>query len=271
MQVLLLVLAIAAPDGAAQLQRARRLIEDEVEFAKGRETLERLLQDKALAPAMRAKALELLGLAQIALRDPQAVDSYLALLALRPGYRPDPLASPYVHKAFTKALRQHQARAPQLQAVKAAPEAAAIRIEGRLNDPQSLVGELKLYTRMGSALEFEPQALQVNLGAFSKRLKRPASGGRLEFFVEGRTPADHPIVSAGDREKPLSIAIEPTLRVAETAWYQRWWVWTSVAVVVAAGIGAVIWAVQPQDPQLPDDTLGVIPVGLVGLAGLAGR
>ncbi len=248
-----LLLAVASPEDA-QIKEARRLIEREVAFVKGRAVLQRLLRRKALSPQVRAQALELLGHAQIALRETDdAQESYLALLGLRPEFRPDPLASPFVHRVFKKELLQHRARAPALQEVSAVAEPGGARIGGRLKDPAALVSALHLYTRILGQPRFQGERMKLNVGTFDKRLEMP-QGGRLEFYLEGVTAAEARIVFEGDAQNPRTLILQPVqesateVAVAPAAWYQKWWVWTIVgAAVVGGSVTAVILTLPSND------------------------
>ncbi len=261
-------LLAAAPTEHAQIKKARRLIEQEVAFVKGRTVLQRLLRKKSLSPKVRAQALELLGHAQIALRETDdAQESYLALLGLRPEFRPDPLASPFVHRAFKKALHQHRARAPELQDVSAVAESGGARIGGRLHDPASLVSALHLYTRVLGQSRFQSARMKLNLGTFDKRLEMP-QGGRLEYYLEGVTPAEARIVFEGDAQNPKTLRLQPVQETAtevavtsSEAWYRKWWIWVGAAAVVGAGVGVAVWASGASGPTGPPDSLGTIRIG----------
>ena len=94
---------------------------------------------------------------------------------------------------------------------------------------------------------------------------RKAIDHGINFFdlcTAGATYAPLGRAIAGKREAPLVVPMATAAELAaeeaagaqigESAWYQKWWVWTIVGVVVAGAVtGGVIYALSDQTGTVP--------------------
>ena len=272
--------ALAAPTAgkatSAELSRIEALV-TEAEFETALELVNRELARPGLSSGMTGRLYELQGMLHLYLGDSEAAQhSFKLLLKASPQYRMQEDASPKMQALFEEAREQMAAEiSSSLKLAHPRPRPAQpgvpIRLEIQLETPPQGVQAKLFYRRtagsgFSSTLFVETDDRQkwvahvpaLDFDAGDR--EAPPAASALESFIEGQDPAGSLLAIAGRREAPLVVpfagseALEAATAAAtegevaeSSAWYQKWWVWTIVGVVVAGAVtGGVIYAVSNQ-------------------------
>lgn len=236
-------------------------------------------------PGLRARdydaGLEMLAVAQLALRDERGATQTLATLYGRdPGHRlSDPDPSPVVQAAFARARAAGgEASAVQVEAsdpVDARPAEVAVRFPSGVE----LVDEVRLAYRTRGAAEFDRVVMSIapEQGVARARIPRDDSiAGQyvVEYFVQAFAPSQTVLASLGSAESPLTLTIARRgVQIIDTgegagaaagsgpvdsgsgSVFGKWWFWTLVVGAIAGGVTAYVLLGPPsQGPS--DGTLG---------------
>jgi hypothetical protein len=226
-------------------------LRDEVQhaqFERATSAAHNLLARVDLRAHQRNDTLELLAIAQIAARDEAAAQGTLQeLFARDPEHAPklrDP--GPQVEAAFARV--HFSPRPPPSVPV----ETAAVRdihgrtrIEVTLGAGRDAVESVDLFaTGAGEAMHLVAEVgseatVALTLPALSPELlARPDP--KLSLYVEARAPSGYVIGRDGTHDAPLQVRLEPE---RDAPLRKQWWLWTSVAIVVAGvAIGGAIAA-----------------------------
>lgn len=230
-----------APLAPGELEELRESVE-RADFQHAEPRLRALLTEPALSAREHALALELsVVIALAARRDAEAQRLLAELYGRDPGHRLSVSElGPQVSAAFERAGRARRELEPT-------PIAAELVVTGdgrrtldvRLDDPAQRVDSVHAY------LWFDSERLLSHMvaeGTSSARFyvpEPPAEARALELHVEVRAPSGALLGSAGTREAPLALTLaQKPAAVAcpepeETPLRKRWWVWTTLGIVVA--------------------------------------
>lgn len=251
-------LLLPAPHAGAQestAEDALRALRDAVEhaqFARVALDARALLTRDSLCARERNDALEMLAIAQIAARDEIAARATLQELFTRdPNHRPrlrDP--GPQVEAAFARAYAEPRA-SPQVPLSTTAlrdPHGRTV-IEVELGAGRDAVASVDVFARGEEAagpvhvvadVESRRQ-VSVTLPALDPSVLA-APHPQLLLYVEARAPSGYVLGSDGTHDRPLKVQLERE-RAQGVPLRQRWWLWTSVSIVVAGvAVGGAIAA-----------------------------
>lgn len=264
-----------------QLARIETLIA-EAEFETALRQVNSALAQPDNAPETVGRLYELQGMLHLYLGNTEAaLDSFKRLLRASPQYRMHEDVSPKMQALFEEAREQMaQELSSQLKLAHPRPHptqpGVPIKLEIRLEQAPDGVQAKLFYRRTASAgysstLFIESDDNQrwmaiVPTLSLEENVQDALPAGLLEYFIEVRDPAGSLLAIAGKREAPLIVplATEANLAAAtsdtdaalapgeSSAWYQKWWVWTIVGVVVAGAVtGTVIYALSNQSGTVP--------------------
>lgn len=225
------------------LERLRRAVEH-ARFDEARRLATGLLARPRLAARTRNDALELLAVAQIAARDEEAASVTLRELYTRDPQHPERLddPGPAVEGAFARS-RRARVPAPSVPLTSTVVRDTYGRtvVVVQLGPGSDAVDEVHVFA--WSSPELPPTHLVAEVGTRDLvTLALPTSppgAVALALYVEARAPSGSVLGGEGSREEPLRAALPtpPLCQKAGAPPLQRaWWLWTSVAIVVA-GIG----------------------------------
>jgi hypothetical protein len=248
--VLLYALLAFVPHARAQettVERALIGLRDAVQhaqFERAAGEARSLLARDDLRAHQRNDALELLAIAQIAARDEAgAQDTLQELFTRDPDHTPklrDP--GPQVEAAFARA---HFAPRPPPH-VPITTEAVRdvhgrTRVEVSLGEGRSAVESVDVIAdaegeRVHLVADLQNQQ-RVALTLPALVVSKPDP--KLALYVEARAPSGYVLGRDGTHDAPLQVRLEPDDEPPR----RRWWVWTSVAIVIAGvAVGAAIAA-----------------------------
>ncbi len=255
---LLLPLLLIAPSPANAVDTAERelarivgAVEKELAFEGALERLSRLLERSDLTLEQRTRAYALAGVCHTALGDQaRAETAYLRLLMLSPEYVLEEGQSPKVNAIFERAKARWQKIAPRLSLDAPEVKEGRLSISAHVVDPERLVSQLLLYSRSGRDDPYLPHTFSSGEQGFTIELPLDP---HVEYYGVAVGAAEQALASAGDAHHPLThttvmsaLAPEPP----EERWYEKWWVWTAIGVVVAGSAVAVgVAATSGGDPD----------------------
>lgn len=191
-------------------------------------------------------------------RTEEAVKAFEQVLALSPGHAVSYTLSPKVTFLFEKA-RQLHAAAPQLSLEVSWPRdmkggrRLPVTIENRV-DSRHLLGSFKLFSREKGAAGFDAQPVAAPAPGQSLTLElpevAPAVNGSVtrELYGIGFDAAGNEVFRWASGSMPRDVTSIPLIT---QAWYQRWYVWAAI-VVVLAGTSATVayFATRPLSPTV---------------------
>ncbi len=231
------------------IARGKSLFDDQ-QYEESIQTLSAALLRPNNTKEQRIEVYRLLALNYITLnRKDEAEAAVRGLLALDPSYQLPKSESPRFRDFFSNAQKKWEAEGrPGIVKETEPPPAAVtmshqspsqvapgteIPLSVKLDDPQGRVFDVKLFFRPGSEGKFAEQVAQ--LGNSVARATIPSAAVKpplVEYFFEGFDKNKLPIVTRGDAEAPL--------RVAVPAPGKGWLIGLGVGVGVAVVAGVVI-------------------------------
>jgi hypothetical protein len=163
-----------------------------------------------------------------------------AVLGWQPGFELPPFTSPKVSTLFRE-VREESEKALRLKAMpprRRGPHAVELWFE------PSRAGVGAVYGAAWWRWRGEREYREAPLGHVGENLMTALEvqrGGTLEYFAEARGQTGAAL--AGTREQPLElpVAAPPVGRAADKPFWKQWWLWTTLGVVTAAGLGTGIY------------------------------
>ncbi len=197
----------------------------------------------------------------------EAKQSFARLLALDPTFRLDKDIAPRVRAPFQELLK----KPPRLE-VQLLPPTAAVKGEPIVflsqvkADSVGMVRHVKVWFRQGIAGGYKSVRAGLR-GEGETRINIPvmawegqAPGGNVSWYAMVLGENDGNLRRFGDALHPLELKVvdEPGLAggpvVSQaTPWYGRWWFWTIVGGVVAAGATTAVLLSTSGDSGVPHD------------------
>lgn len=269
----LAVLAGAAPGGQAAEIGTDALIEQAAKSYANLdfETALRLLNQALANQGNRREDLvrihHLTGLCLGAIgRYDIAKQAFARLLALDPTFRLGADVSPRVRKPFDQLVKQN----PKRLEVRSLPPPHAqlgkplVMTFDVVSDQVGLAKAIKVWYRRGEAGAYSTirGALQGE-GEHRVRIPAPAweaasDADTLSWYAVVEGDREAVLQTFGDAMHPAVLevidqATAEKLADAETSWYERWWVWTIIGGVVAAGATTAVVLTTTAEPSGPFD------------------
>ncbi len=248
-----LIALLAGEARADDLQRARELF-DEMEYQAAHDAAGLALQQAEAGPAELAEAYRLQGLSLSALEQAdESLAAFRAMLSIAPDTQLPTDISPKLAAPFYQAVAMAQEVAPIALSLagegpRAQPGALQVLLK---SDPFGLVRGVRLVSRVGAGPWQRGGAEDLAARGQAELALPPADPVSVrEYYLEAltatggvlarlgspedpfRQAAARPVVAPVAEEDPLGDPVEPPRAVA-TPWYETWWFWTAVGVVVA--------------------------------------
>ena len=275
-----LAFAQQAPAGSPQaeglLQKAEKFYE-QMEYAAALQSLIKVHQVQGVAPMQRARSFLYMGVCFTAQgKAEDAVQSFMALLKLKPDFRLPNGVSPSIRAMFKEALLRlkmpAQAPPPQpgtgpggqpapggqppveleARAPRKVVAGRAIEVTVRLDDPRKLVTHLTIRWRRVKGGEYSTIKIKVKPG--QKVIKRRIPGatlkgkkGRVVYFVEALARGGMTVAHDGTMDDPLVVRLKRGPGPKSNA---KWWViGIAGGLAVAGGVVAAVLLTRPDTPQ----------------------
>lgn len=238
------------------------------EFEEALSILGKASKRKANSKRQLVKLYHLMGLCFGTLGKPQAAQmSFARALALDPAFRLGSNVSPKIRKPFIKLLRKHpkplevRVKAPAF-ARSTKPLVMTVSV---LSNPTKLAKSVKLGFRRGGTGKFSFVRTKLK-GKKTKHISIPSTvweggqgwkgatywfavvegshGSILQKIGDSLTPYSTDVRSLGDNSQVIA-------GPKDSSWYQKWWVWTIIGGVVAAGATTAAVLANPSEQSGP--------------------
>jgi len=250
--------AAASPGGAAApaqqdlIQRGRALFDDQ-QYEESIQTLSGALLRPNNTKAQKLEIYRLLALDYITLnRKDESESAVRGLLSLQPDYSLPASESPRFRDFFAATKQKWEAEGrPGLvrETVAVAPvtmthnspaqveQRTQVDLTATLTDPQHRVTSVKIFYRHGSTGDFD--SAEAELAGDHVRATIPPEAVLptiIEYYLQGFDKAGAPVVSRGDSEAPLRVAVPDHAR----AWVLPVAISGGVLVAAAAVVGGIL-------------------------------
>jgi hypothetical protein len=254
--------AKTAPAGDRELAKAQALYDD-AHYPDAIAVLDEVINRKDASAADVLRARLLAGMSHLALAHEEAARSqFRALLRRDPDYVLPPYTSPKIAKLF-EAVRREVKLAAQLEPL---PPQLTQRPSGtfdvrlRLRSRGLAASALQVRWRQRGAQAYQPVPLSQADGELQAVLETQVSRGAagpqidIEYYVAW-PQADGTVVTLGTEAEPLAVRVQVEINPALVAraesppLYTRWWLWTTVGVVLAGGAVATYFLIANPQPS----------------------
>ena len=266
----------ASPQAEALLQQAEKAYE-QMEYAAALQTLIRVHQVQGVAPMQRARSFLYMGVCFTAQgKAEDSVQSFMALLKIKPDFRLPKGVSPSIQAMFKEALLRlkmpTQAPAPQpgpgpdgqpgpptrtpVEVEASAPRKVvagrAIEITVRLNDPGKAVTQVLIRWRKVRGGDYSTVKIKVKPGQKVVKGRIPGATlagkrGRVVYFVEAQARGGMSLAHDGTMDEPLVVRLKRGPGPKSNA---KWWVLgVAGGLAVAGGVVAAVLLTRPDTPQ----------------------
>ncbi len=242
------------PSAAASV---RRLLERghelyrQLDFPGCVEAMQRALDVPGVLDAHRLEAYETMGAAFVVLdREADAAAAFRSMFEIDPYHRVrEPSGSPKIERFVENERRSFVPDAaldPSVELHALLPRAARVgrafdlRVQVRGSGRRPMA-RLDLFLRGDEETVWRSVRLSGDGFDFAGEVEVAATPGALDLYVQARDAQDRVVARAGEPLAPLVVELRE--RLAEDAFYRKWWFWTLVGVVVvgaAVGIGIAV-------------------------------
>jgi hypothetical protein len=237
-----------APDAAAVVAEAKTALE-RAQFSAAESLLTDLLAREALGARERNDALELFAIVQIAERkEAKAREALQLLLSRDPDHHRRVLdPGPAVDAAFAR-VKQSPTAALQVPLRFSLSRDASARplLAVELGEGRDAVESVHVFLPEAGASS-SPHLVSGVSGDQPLRLvlpEAPRARTQLALYLEARAPSGAVLGRLGDASAPVYLALPrvdapaPPCTVAPKPLRQRWWVWTTVGLVISGVVVA---------------------------------
>jgi hypothetical protein len=285
--VLVLCALPAAGQAADDLDRAIELTL-EMKYPEALKLANRALKSSSSGPGDLAKAYEIQGMCLASLgKTKAAVQSFRRLLAIDPGFRFGENISPKIAEPFDQALKEAKDQ-KQISVTHTAPAeevpVGKLKLRASLEaDPLAMVKKIRMRYRVDGGRKKRKTKRIKGPGTavmkFSKKLKAreirywfeainrhggvlARAGSESEPFAVKILPPKPPVVAVSPVVKkklepeppaPPPVVPPPDKKPPEDdqagAWYEQWWLWTGVGVLVTGAVVAAVLASDLGEPS----------------------
>jgi hypothetical protein len=269
------------PDPEALLAQAEKAYEA-LEYETALKTLIAVHRVPGVSAMQRARSFLYMGVCFTALGNAEnAVQSFIELLKLKPGFRLPPGISPSIQAMFKEALLrlklpetappESQPAAPDRGGPRPAGQTVSVTAKGpekgrageavaisiQLDDPEKQVEDLILHWRLVGGPDYKPIRVKLTPGQKLVIGRIPGTalgkaGARLHYLVEALGKGGLTLAHAGTMNSPFEVEIEAAPKP------KRRWGWYLLAVggglAIAGGVVAAVLATrsEPAPPRPPD-------------------
>lgn len=224
------------------------------------------------AQVLRGGALAVLG------RIVEAETPFRLVLRVRPGFDLPPDTPPKILTVFRKVQADERALAAELAEIRRQRLRAGLEVRPRLpdthpgglplsvevdvEDPARGVAQVVLSYRMGLTGSYDTLSLAREPAGPWRAVvaaERTASpdGVVMCWYVEARAADGALLTQVGRPDAPRVTEVTPGVPSDHAAITSKWWFWTSVVAVVAAGTVSAVVIARSQ-ASLPDSDLGAV-------------
>jgi hypothetical protein len=245
--------ALPESDVQSELTAVRSELQH-AQFEVSEQRARELLARSTLTARERNDTLELLAIAQIAARHEQLAQATLSELFARDPEHPQRMRDPgpNVEAFFARVRAQnHPSLAVALEVRALRDPSQRLLIEVRLGTGRDAVDSVHVLTSAEGEQATDPLHVLADVGLRERLLltlpQQAPDSQVLALYVEARAPSGYLLGHDGSAAAPLRVRLDqpvvPAREIRPTSLGRTWWLWTSVAVVVAgAGVTGALLA-----------------------------
>ncbi len=255
------------------LQQAEKFYE-QMEYAAALQALIRVHQVKGVGPMQRARSFLYMGVCFTAQgKAEDAVQSFMALLKLKPDFRLPKGVSPSIRAMFKEALLRLKmpSRAPppkqggpgrpgpggkppvevEAKAPRKVIAGSPIEVTINITDPRKLVTHVTIRWRKVKGGEYSSVKVKVKPGQKVVKGMIPAvtlkrKRGKVVYFVEALARGSMTVAHDGSMDEPLVVRLKRPKKKSNAKW---WVIGIGAGLAVAGGVVAAILLTRPDTPQ----------------------
>ena len=260
---------VGSPAAEALLQQGEKFYEL-LEWDAALRSLKRVHSTKGVTPMQRARSFLYMGVCFTAVNKAEdAVQSFMALLKLKPDFRLPEGVSPSIQARFKEARLRLKlpAKAPppaapdtggqpspgvrpvevEARAPRKVVAGRAIEVTVRLNDPRKLVTHLAIRWRKVKGGDYSTVKVKVKPGRKVVKARIPGATlagkkGRVVYFVEALARGGMTVAHDGTMDEPLVVRLKAAPRTSSNA---KWWIiGIGTGLVVVGGVVAAVVLTQ---------------------------
>jgi tetratricopeptide (TPR) repeat protein len=255
----------AAEAATRHVANGRRLY-GELDFIAAIEALRSALEVPGAPDAVRLEALEYLGASYVVIEQAEnARRAFLQMFELDPYHLVrEPSGSPKIARFVENVRREvvdDAAFDPSVRLTARLPRV------GRVGSPTPVrltstdgarFHEIRLFLRGQGEVDYASvrfEGITFTDGTLADEVMVPPRDApdELELYLEARDRRGHLITRAGEPFFPLALPIRAGGGDGGVSIVERWWFWTTIGVVVAAGAVVAVWLTTL--PDAPEGTL----------------
>jgi hypothetical protein len=282
--VLALCALPAAGRAASDLDRAIELTL-EMKYPEALKLANQALKSSSSGPEELAKAYEIQGMCLASLgKTKAAVLSFRRLLAIDPGFRFGENISPKIAEPFDQALKESKDQ-KKISLAHTAPEKEVavkkLALKASLEaDPLAMVKRIRMRYQVDGGKQKRKTKRIKGTGQVVMKFSRKLKAKEIRYWFEGINRHGGVLARAGTEKEPFTVKIQlPVVAVSPVvkkklepdppappspvlppekkppeddeggAWYEQWWLWTGVGVLVTGGIVAAVLAADLGEPS----------------------
>ena len=285
--MVLVVFALpAASRAGGELDRAVELTL-QMKYPEALKLANQALKSAASGPGELAKAYEIQGMCLASLgKTKAAVQSFRRLLAIDPGFRFGENISPKIAEPFDQALKEAKDQKQISLAHTALAEevpAGKLMLQASLEaDPLTMVKKIRMRYRVDGGKKKRKTKRIKGPGKVTMRFSKKLKAKEIRYWFEAINRHGGVLARAGTEKEPFTVKIQPpkppVVAVSPVvkkklepeppalppvipppekkppeddgagAWYEQWWLWTGVGVLVTGGIVAAVLAADIGEP-----------------------
>ena len=255
----------------------------EMKYPEALKLANKTLRSSSSGPGELAKAYEIQGMCLASLgKTKAAVQSFRRLLAIDPGFRFGENISPKIAEPFDQALKESKDQ-KKISLAHTALDAEVARDKLVLKvileaDPLSMVKKIRMRYRADGGKKKAKTRRIKKPGTVAMKFAKKLKAKEIRYWFEAKNRHGGVLARAGSESEPFTVKIRPpkppVVAVSPVvkkkldpeppappppvtppekpepeddgsgAWYEQWWLWTGVGVLVT---GAVVGAILASD------------------------
>ena len=278
---------LPAAGRAGDLDKAAEFIL-QMDYPQALKLANKALKSSSSAPGELAKAYEIQGMCLASLgKTKAAVQSFRRLLAIDPGFRLGENISPKIAEPFDQALKESKEQG-KISLAHSAPaeevtlEKLALKVSLEA-DPLLMVKKIRMRYRADGKKQKRKTRRMKRSGKVTMKFPKKLKAREIRYWFEAINRHGGVLARAGSESKPFVVKIQPPkppvvavspvvkkkLKPEPTvppplvlppekkppedddagAWYEQWWLWTGVGVLVTGAVVAAVLASDLGEPS----------------------
>jgi hypothetical protein len=279
--------ALPAAGRAGDLDKASEFIL-QMDYPQALKLANKALKSSSSGPGELSKAYEIQGMCLASLgKTKAAVQSFRRLLAIDTGFRFGENISPKIAEPFDQALKESKnqkkislAHSAPVEEVTLDKLALKVSLEA---DPLSMVKKIRMHYRADGRKQKRRTRRMKRSGKVTMKFPKKLKAKEIRYWFEATNRHGGVLARAGSASEPFAVKIQPpkppVVAVSPVvkkklapeppvppppvtppqkkppedddagAWYEQWWLWTGVGILVTGAVVAAVLASDLGEPS----------------------